>query len=151
MIKKIMVATDGSESAEKAAAYAVDMAKQLQGELLVLFVMDDNRDPVLSSGLEIPFRDLQKAFREKYSEIGEEAIARVREMAKEKGIDVSGKLIGSSSAVQGIIEAAKEEKADLIVVGTHGRTHFLDIPVGNVTRKLIATKKPCPVMVVPVA
>ncbi|GBE12446.1 putative universal stress protein [bacterium BMS3Bbin14] len=151
MIKKIMVATDGSELAEKAAAYAIDMAKQLQGELLALFVMDDSRDPVLSSGLEIPFRDLQKAFNEKLSEIGEEAIARVREMGKEKGVKVSGKLIGSSSAVQGIIEAAKEEKVDLIVVGSHGRTHFLDVPVGNVTRKLVSARKPCPVMVVPVS
>ncbi len=150
MIKKIMVATDGSELAEKAASYAIDMAKQLQGELLVLFVMDDNRDPVLASGLEIPFQALQKAFKEKFSEIGEEAIARVREMGKEKGINVSGKLIGGSSAVQGIIETAKEEKVDLIVVGTHGRSHFLDVPVGNVPCKLIATKKSCPVMVVPV-
>ncbi len=150
MIRKIMVATDGSESAERAASYAIDMAKQLQSELLVLFVMDDNRDPVLSSGLEIPFRDLQKAFKDKFSEIGQEAIARIQEMGKEKGIEVSGKLVGGSSAVQGIIEAAKEEEVDLIVVGTHGRTHFLDVPVGNVTRKLVSTRKPCPVMVVPV-
>ncbi len=150
MIRKIMVATDGSESAERAAASAIDMAKQLQGELLVLFVMDDNRDPVLASGLEIPFRDLQKAFKEKFSEIGNEAIARVQEMGKEKGVDVRGKLVGGSSAVQGIIEAAKEEEVDLIVVGSHGRTHFLDVPVGNVTRKLVSARKPCPVMVVPV-
>ena len=57
-------------------------------------------------------------------------------------------IVEIGAAVNSIVEKAKEEGTDMIVISTHGRTGLDHIILGSVTEKVVA-RAPCPVLVVP--
>ncbi|HID28438.1 MAG TPA: universal stress protein, partial [Desulfobacterales bacterium] len=70
----------------------------------------------------------------------------VKNEAEKRGIKTEG-LMEQGSAFQKITDLAKEEKADLIIMGSRGRTGLNRLLMGSVTEKVIG-HSPCPVLVV---
>ncbi len=144
MIKKILIATDGSESAEKAASFAVDMASQLNCELFVISVVESD---ILAMELQDVYMDLRDTLLADLRQESQEAIDRIARIAKQKGIEIKGK-VAEGKPAQEIIKTAQEENADLIMVGSHGKTGILSYVMGSVTAKLLNSKLTCPICVV---
>ncbi len=141
-------ATDGSDTAENAGSFAVDLAAQLKCDLYCLYVADAAEYP---AGMELAdmYLPIHQVILEKLTEEGQEAIKKVEAMAAEKGVNFTGEVLKGKSPVKEIIDAAEKQGADLIVVGSHGKkTSLLDIALGEVPPQLLAARLPCPITVV---
>ena len=147
MIKKILIATDGSETAEKAGAFAIDMASQMKCDVYCIYVADALE---FLAGMDLAdmYIPMKSTILERLREEGEEAIKRIKAMATEKGVNFEGIVVEGDNPVKEIFNAATVQNADLIVVGSHGKTGVMDYAMGSITTKLLGSKSPCPILVV---
>ncbi len=150
MVKKMIITTDGSPAAEKAAAFGLDHAAQLGCKVLCITVLRPI-EAIIGMKLEYIFVEEDDSMAKELLSAGEKAVARIVEMGKQKGVEISGKVVRNERVEKGIIDAARQEGADLIVIGMHGHgfTGLASPEMGSVTRRLIKLIPPCPVMVVP--
>jgi nucleotide-binding universal stress UspA family protein len=136
----LLVPTDFSEYADDALDYAIELAKTLQARLTVLYVY---YLPSLALGEVSPvvIDDTLQAMETNARQQAQKALARV----------LRAGLQGDSVIVEGtpfqmIIDTAKDKGADLIVMGTHGRTGLSHVLMGSVAEKVVRLA-PCPVLV----
>lgn len=148
MYKKILLPTDGSKYANKAAEHAIWIASESCAELIVLNVVET------SSLVGLPAEDLIVKITEMLKEEGKQAIEKIGEMAKTSAIEpkcgetlkVTSKTTEGSPA-EAILKTIEEEDVDLVVMGTSGK-HGLDrFLLGSVTEKVVRSAK-CPVLAV---
>jgi nucleotide-binding universal stress UspA family protein len=143
---KILAPTDFSEDSKLALSYAITLAEKFSSEIIVVHV-DQPLAPVMVSELN-PGLDVSTMNR-----IAEEgrlmalkeldgATARLRE----SGVKARG-LMRVGAPFLEIINAAQGEAADLIVMGTHGRTGLAHVLMGSVAERVV-NKAPCPVLTV---
>jgi len=139
-IATILCAVDFSEYSEYALRYAVHLAKAFGSELKLLHVVELPFLPSYSLAgvpdLSIPVEEIEQAAREKTQEL----VNRCRAAYQ----NVEGEIRTGTAFVE-IIGSAREMKADLIVVGTHGRTGLRHLIIGSVAEKVVR-KAPCPVL-----
>jgi nucleotide-binding universal stress UspA family protein len=147
--EKVLVCVDGSESSMKAADYALMQAKQHGAQVIALNVIVSQLGYAYSTGtfglvtpstindlLEKSKQEAQKWF----DEIGKNAVA--------NGVKLRTEVVASpTSVVPAIVEYAENNKVDLIVVGTKGRSGFTKLLLGSVASGVV-TYASCPVMVV---
>jgi nucleotide-binding universal stress UspA family protein len=148
MISKILVATDGSETALKAGRYAIQLAKQLGASITILSVVD-NRSltnyymaPPEATPIHIlePVQDFLR-------EAAERDVAVVKKLCGKKG--VSCKTVISSGHPAGeIIREAERLRCSLIIVGSHGKSALAAAFLGSVTYGVIHKETHVPVLVV---
>ncbi len=150
MVNKMIITTDGSEAAEKAAAFGIEHAAQLGCKVLCITVLRPV-EAIIGMKLEYIFVEEDDSIAKELLSAGEKAVARIVEMGNKKGIAIEGKIVRHERVEKGICEAAKEENADLIVIGMHGHgfSGLASPEMGSVTRRLLAEPPTCPVIVVP--
>jgi nucleotide-binding universal stress UspA family protein len=135
MISKLLVATDGSDTAWKAVKYAVGFAKQIDATITLLSVIDKSAlivqsIPVgMASNLIAPIDDYLQQAVEGYTQKAEK-------LCKKNGIKVK-KVIRSGHPVEEIIKEAKRSKASIIVLGTHGKGMLESAVLGSITHGVI--------------
>jgi nucleotide-binding universal stress UspA family protein len=134
--KTIVLATDGSKYSTAAAERAIAFAKSYGGELKVLSVVDV---PAEFYG-EAPqaVEDLVRK--------AKGFVADVKKQAEAAGVKAET-FVGEAEAYQAINNLAQEQKANIIIMGSHGRTGLRRLLMGSVTEKAIGYA-PCPVLVV---
>ena len=140
MFKKIIWATDGSESADRALELAKSLASQDSATLLAVHSIEVLAGP-----------GARGAFPADADEDEREAkIAKQVKELTEQGVNASLKVVhgGVGSAAHVVADVATEEGADLIVAGTRGHTALGGLLLGIVTQRLLHIS-PCPVLVVP--
>jgi nucleotide-binding universal stress UspA family protein len=131
MYETILVPTDGSPGADAAAAHAVDLAKIHGATIHALYVVDVRMSPI-SAGMD---HDEVVAL---VDESGERPTASVLDRAERAGVPaVEAIRLGVPHRV--IEEYAEDEGADLVVMGTHGRTGIEHALVGSVTERVVRT------------
>ena len=147
MISKILVPTDGSNTAQKAAKYAVDLAKKLKATIIILSVIDQRpyvsqTVPAAKTTLHIiePIEDYLREAAEAYA--GE-----IKKLCDKRGVR-SKIVITSGHPVEDIVKQATKTKADLIVMGSHGKSALAAAVLGSVTYGVIHKDSKIPVMVV---
>lgn len=145
MFKHILLATDGSAASAHAAKLAVGMAQTHGARLTALYVVDPY--PYLGIGESNPLGF--QAYMSAAYEDAAQAHAKVAALCNETGaqIDLQARMVEDMTASAGIVETAKGEGADLIIVGSHGRTGLARLMVGSVAAKVLA-EATVPVMVV---
>ena len=145
MFKHIMLATDGSPTSERAGAVAVDLARVHGAKLTVLYVVDPY--PYLGIGEANPYGF--QAYMSAAQELGAQAHAKVAAMCSAGGsaVQLTQRTIEDVTAYHGIVDTAQTEGADLIVVGSHGRTGLPRVLLGSVASKVVAQAS-VPVLVV---
>lgn len=151
-IKKILVPVDGSESSDKAAEYAVDIAKARKAAIIVVHVMHLPAyafAPTPIEGMPTPVvAPLPVTVSGEERKMAENYLSKVKEMAKESGVTAETKILENQpSVVHGITDFAQKESCDLIVMGTKGRTGIKRFLLGSVASGVV-TYAPCPVLVV---
>lgn len=145
LMRRILIATDGSEAADRALAVAVELTKVIAGQLLVLTVSaDDFTEPqnryIESVGITVGDA-LEAASRG--------ILSRAVRYSKGDGVQSVETKTGIGNPVTKIIETVSKENIDIVVVGRRpGRPRFEGLILGSVSQELAATA-PCIVMIVP--
>ena len=145
MFKHILLATDGSAASDHAASIAVDMARTHGARLTALYVVDPY--PYLGIGESNPlgFQSYMAAAHEHAAQ----AQAKVISLCNQGGAPVAlqTRVSEDLSATEGIVQMAKDESADLIVMGSHGLSGLARLMLGSVVSKVLAAAS-TPVLVV---
>lgn len=137
-IRRILLATDLSPASEGAAVQALDLAHDLGADLLVVSVIDPRslRLPGGRFGVRV---DQVRSSRESAAQ---ELVSRGRAA----GVRVNF-LIWDGDPGESIVDAARSEQVDLIVVGSHGRGQVGRFLIGSVSDHVVRHAH-CPVLVV---
>lgn len=140
-IKKILCAVDFSESSPDVAAYANAIAKCMGAEVTCLYVA-----PSLSQyvGFHVPPSSIENFVGEIVSGADTTMDSFLSENFQD--IKVGGKVV-TGYAAEEILTAAVEERADMIIMGTHGRKGIDRILFGSVAEKVVKSAK-CPVLTI---
>jgi nucleotide-binding universal stress UspA family protein len=147
MIKKIVAATDGSPVSRKAVNFAAGLAKQLGASLTLLGVIDI--DYLFATQLPPPVSTAN--IRESTEDVLRQAIEAYLDEAltdcRKKNLDVS-KVIRKGHPVEEIVKEAESEQADVIVLGSHGRSALKAAVLGSVAYGVLHKDSRFPVLVV---
>lgn len=144
MFKNILLATDGSPASTRAAQLAVDLARTCGARLTALYVIDPY--PYLGVGETNPLGF--QAYMSAAYDHAAQAHAKATALCAKEGatVDLQWRRAEDMHASDGILQAAKEEGADLIVVGSHGRTGIRRMLLGSIAAKVVS-QSPVPVLV----
>lgn len=144
MFKKILLATDGSAASAHAARLAVDLARTHGARLTAVYVVDPY--PYLGVGEANPMGF--QAYMSAAHEHAAQAHGKVAALCTQGGaaVDLHMRRAEDMQAAEGILQAAREEGSDLIVVGSHGRTGMRRLMLGSIAAKVVA-QSPVPVLV----
>ena len=146
LIKRILTAIDGSIPSLKASTFAIDMAKRFDAELIVLHVIDPRYKEIEIAISPRPGK--LKEITKRAMEEGEKIVETVKQKATEMKVNVKTEVISDfTSITKDILEYAKVNKVDIIVVGSRGMTGFKKLLVGSVATGVV-TYSDCPVVVV---
>lgn len=138
----ILLATDFSDTSRKAAEYALDMARTFEADLLVLHVINEPVDLRGFYAPHISFEQLEK-------EIESGATRMLESFCKELFGDYNRFEPALTTGVpfEEILRMAKERAADLIVIGTHGRTGLDHLIFGSTAERVVRSAL-CPVLTI---
>jgi nucleotide-binding universal stress UspA family protein len=142
-IKKILYATDYSKASARAFDEAVNLAKQNRAELLVVHVIEPT--PYVA-GEEFASAEIYAKLDDMAKRDAQSAMAKLMLRLKKLRVKAQSLLLRGSARDQ-IVKAAKSKKADMIVIGTHGRTGLSKLFMGSVAGSVVSTAA-CPVMTV---
>jgi len=143
-LKRILVPTDFSEHSERAAKYALELARRFQAEEVhCLHVSDIPADLLATSAYYMtgPSEQFIEQVRQEGRKNLEQFIA--KNLA---GVPVKSAFLEGRAFVE-IVRYARDNQIDLMVIATHGRTGVKHALFGSVAEKVIR-KAPCPVLVV---
>ena len=139
-VKNILVPVDYSDSGDAAIDYAASLAKEYDAELHFVHVYDQPHTNVdagfsgYSFPSELPPVDL------------EAEAAKLQRVTPPKGVRNCHKFI-IGSPVDDLVEYAKENAIDLVVMGTHGRSGLSRLLMGSVAEGVVR-RSPCPVLTI---
>jgi nucleotide-binding universal stress UspA family protein len=112
--KNILIATDGSKYSEAAASEALGIAKRCQSSLIVISVASSDEEIASAK----------------------DNVNKVTVAAEKEGIKTAA-IVTTGKPYEAIIETSKKNKADFIIVGSHGRTGLARLLMGSVTERVI--------------
>jgi nucleotide-binding universal stress UspA family protein len=162
-IKKILYATDLSESAVHAFSYAVSLANMYDAGITILHVLAEFPGEEFIVNM-IDTDTWEEIKNRHYSEARDQLIGKKRDNvaikevleafseeakadAKDQTFVTDETLIKTGAPAEIIVQTAKEQNCDLIVMGTHGHGTFADVFVGS-TAKWVIKHSPIPVLVI---
>lgn len=142
-IKKILYPTDFSEPSKVALEYAAELARQFGAELEILHVMFDETQVV---SFYLPQVTMQSLSTDIETGSAKQLDDFIQSQPSLKGVNYTTKLIKGTPFIE-ITKHAKDTAADMIVIGTHGRTGLDHVLFGSTAEKVVR-KAPCPVFTV---
>jgi nucleotide-binding universal stress UspA family protein len=147
MISTILVPTDGSKAAQKAALYAVDLAKQLNASILVLSVIDKRS----FMGQAVPAgktsRHVTEPIEDYLREAAEGYAGEIKKLCDKQGVR-SNTVIAMGHPVESIVKEAARAKANMIIMGSHGKSALAAAVLGSVSYGVIHNDTKFPVLIV---
>jgi nucleotide-binding universal stress UspA family protein len=144
-IKTILFPTDFSNGARAAMDHAISLAKDYKAKLILLYVIQDISIAEWYIPSSISAGELVEDMQKSAWQEMDKWIAEVSLQVK----DVEKMVVRGVPFVE-IIRTAKERNADLIVIGTHGRTGIDHMLFGSTAEKVVR-KAACPVLTVRIA
>jgi len=143
MFKHILVPVDGSSTAQLAAEKAIGLAKAFGSRVSTIFVID----PYPFTGIGTDFAYGQTEYLSAATAEANAAIKSIKVVFEQAGVNIQTSVIESNNAWRGVVEAAESMQADLIVMGSHGRSGLEKLVLGSVTQAVLSHTK-LPVLVV---
>lgn len=143
MFKKILVPSDGSKLAHKAAEFAADLAKVHGARVVGVYVIDPF--PYIGIG-DASAVGLQAYLAEAQAAAGQ-SLDDIRKCCEHHEVPFDGDTIERNVTYEGILETAEAEGCDLIVMGSHGRKGIEALVLGSVAQKVLTHAK-VPVLIV---
>lgn len=147
MYKHILIATDGSELADKGVEHGFALARALGARVTVLTVTEPlpwrARQAALNAGVEDPAGRYDQSI----SEEMKKRFSAISRQAEEKGIGVELAHEIDDHPAETIVRLADREKCDLIVMSSHGRRGVRRFILGSQTAEVVTTTT-VPVLVI---
>ncbi len=137
-LKKILIATDGSDYTKEAVSRGLNLAKVFGAKVTALYVVDQ------TSFVSFPMDSSIVSVYSLFENEGKRAVDEVVEEGKALGVDVTPMIV-EGSPTKKIVEAAAD--FDLVVMGTLGRSALSKLFMGSVAER-VTRYAPCPVLVV---
>jgi len=137
-IRKILIATDGSEYTKEAVSTGLQLAKILGAEVTTLYVIDQ------TSFVSFPIDSSIVSVYSLLENEGKRAVEDVRKEGEQLGVKVNT-VVAEGSPTRKIVEMAAD--MDLVVMGTLGRSAISKLFMGSVAER-VTRYAPCPVLVV---
>jgi nucleotide-binding universal stress UspA family protein len=144
MFKKILFCTDFSPDADWAFTYAFQLAKTFKSKFLILHVTPEPIHPEQLS-IYLPQEKLEELRMSQKKEISQQL--ETHYIKKMRGFKNYKVVLKEGEPFVEIIQMAKKESADLIIMGTHGRTGLDHILFGSTAEKVVR-KSPCPMLTI---
>ena len=142
-VKKILAPIDRSKYKEKIIAYAVSLGKAWGAEITAIHIIDPGRGV---PGGRVREKELERE--EEAERPAEDLLDEADLQAKKEGINIKKEVIEESDTVEkAIIDYAKKNNIDVIVIGTTGMSAVEEIFVGSVANKVIHHAH-CPVFAI---
>lgn len=141
--KKILVAVDGSENADKAFEEAMDTAKRNDSILEIVFVINVINMETTS----FAYSRALPNFLEDERKLGDDELNKKMELAKSEGIKDVKVFSDIAEPKHRIVEFAEEEKVDLVIMGATGKGAIQRAFIGSTT-SYVVNHAPCNVLVV---
>ena len=129
MHERVLIATDGSEEAERAVEYGINLAEAFDAEVHALYVVETGATYILTVGLSD--EDL-----EEYEEYGEDVVTEAVEKATGRGLDGRG-IVRTGGVSEEIVEYSEENDVGSIVMGQVGRGATIDKYIGSTAEKVM--------------
>lgn len=134
----ILLPVDGSAHADRAAEYAIDLVRLLEGHILLLYCHRPFPkvigEPYLQSMITRTLEDAQERLKPYCDNL------------RQAGVRFEDRIM-EGPAGKAIVRIAVIEKCDFIVMGTRGRSNLQGLLLGSVTHRVLQTA-PCPILVV---
>lgn len=144
MYNEIVVGTDGSELSQKAVDHACRLAKSLGSRLTAVIVTEPWSSMVAGEvAISFPVDEYKKSAARRAANV----LASVADTASRAGVVCAGLHVEDQHPAEGILQAAASKKADLIVMGSHGRRGLSRMFLGSEANKVVAMST-VPVLVI---
>jgi nucleotide-binding universal stress UspA family protein len=143
MYKNLLIATDGSELADKGVTHGLGLAKALGAKVTVVTVSDPWTIFVTGEvGASFPIDEYEKACEVNASAI----LSAVAKRAEALGVPCEKRYVKEQFPAEGILETAKSTGSDLIVMASHGRSGVQRLLLGSQANKVV-THSSVPVLI----
>jgi universal stress protein A len=143
VLKKILVATDFGEASDAALSYGRELARTFGATLQVLHVVENVISRYATEFALVAYPEVQAQVEDAARKHLDGLLS---EEDREK-LRATPVILTSMSTASAIVDYAKEERVDLIIVGTHGRGAVAHLLLGSVAERVVRGA-PCPVLVV---
>ncbi len=149
MIKKILLAVDGSATAKKAADYTLWLAKNLGAKVSILHVIDERLLRSLFSVIEgsvLP--SAIESIEENLKNDAKLYISQIEDQFRDQGVSYETFLCSGDPSIE-IVREAENMKVDLIILGTHGKGLLESTLLGSVAYGVIHYNTKIPILIIP--
>ncbi len=147
MILKILVPIDGSKVSRKAAKYAVELAKQTGASLTLLSVIDNRFLVGQSVSASASPTHLKESVADYLKQSAQSSTDETAKVCERNRIQYKA-VIRTGHPVEEIVNEAIKSKADLIVIGSHGKSALKAAVLGSITYGVMHKDTKIPVLIV---
>jgi nucleotide-binding universal stress UspA family protein len=134
MYAHILIATDGSELASRAVEQGLTLAKALGSRVTAITVTEPWTAAVSGEwAVAFPVEEYEKAA----AANAEKILAHVKDMAARVGVACDTRHVKDQFAAEGIVDEAKAQSADLIVMASHGRRGLAKVVLGSQATRVL--------------
>lgn len=137
MFKHILIPTDGSPVSVKAAKAAIRLARDLGARVTAFHVMETWESQLYGEGYSIDAKTL-RAIEHATRQAGERQVAAVAKLAKVARVPCASLVAKAATPYEGIVDAARKRKCDVIFMASHGRRGLSRLMMGSVTQKVLS-------------
>lgn len=146
-VDKILLAIDKSGYKDKATTYAITLAKSLGAEVTALHVIGSSSLGATRDVLGYYRGGKLKTYQDALKKDAEKLLDKVVELGEKDGVTIHTEVIVGSPVKKVIIDYAKKQKVDLIVIGSKGMTGIEKFVLGGVAHAVVSYAH-CPVLAV---
>ena len=135
MFKHLLICTDGSSLGNKAAKAGIELAQALGARVTAYHAIEQ---PLIYDEGYMMDQRMIESIEEGARAAGQKRVDAIGKMAKAAGVPFASVVTKASTAYEGIINAAKRRKCDVIFMASHGRRGLSKLMMGSVTQKVLA-------------
>jgi nucleotide-binding universal stress UspA family protein len=135
----VLIATDGSLISNKAARAGIALARALDARVTAYYAVDELQ-PLYVEGYMMD-QAMMDDLDARAQALGEKQVDVIAQLAKAAGVRFNAIVRRASTAYEGIIDAAKKQRCDVIVMASHGRRGLSKLMMGSVTQKVLTHSK----------
>ena len=146
MYKNILIATDGSELADRAVQHGLSLARELNAKVTVVMVTDIWAARDMAARTESGETDAIEHYEEFQAALAEKVLTKAENTAKDIGIQFECVHVKDKYPAEGIIDTADSKSVDLIVMGSHGLRGMMRALLGSVASEVVS-RSSVPVLV----
>ena len=150
MFQRILLATDFSDNAHGACAWAEKLAQTNDGTVVLIHALEDDlvaTAPVFAEYMEADVLDVGR-YREGFRAAAKRALEGVADRMRSRGTSVETHLLENGKPSVAMVQGAQDLNCSVIVMATHGRGGIAKFLLGSTVEKVVRMAT-CPVLTVP--